>query len=86
MPRDACIRTTPEDRLGEEKWSVETDLLALLVEVSSVTASGRQIKKPLEIPRPKRAATPRPTSAEDVDKSFKRGIAVLASTAKGVNR
>lgn len=36
----------------ESPWRVETELLAQLVEVMSVLASERRLKKPLEVPRP----------------------------------
>lgn len=64
------------------------DLLALLIEVTSVPASGRQLKKPVQIKRPKdtTAKPERPATTEEVDASFKRGIGVLAASAKGVTR
>jgi hypothetical protein len=75
-----------EERMSEG-WSVTDDLLALLIEVSSVTASGRQLKKPLEVPRPKKSqpAPPKaPAGTSERDVAFKRGINLLASTSKGV--
>lgn len=87
MPRDACLRTTPQSRLGEE-WSVEADLLALSIEVASITASGRQLRKPITLPRPGDKSKPQaPQSpAGRTDDAFKRGISVLAASAKGVAR
>lgn len=62
------------------------DLLALLVEVTSVPASGRQLKKPIEVPRPK-TDKPKPVEGRNAqDKAFKTGIAVLAATTKAVKR
>lgn len=62
-----------------------TDLLATAIEVISVGASGRQLRQPIKIPRPKpNKSTARTTSPEERDRAFKRGIGVLASTARGV--
>ena len=62
------------------------DLLALLVEVSSVTASGRQLKKPIEVPRPKAPAPKAPavTGKSERDVAFKKAVNVLASTSRAV--
>lgn len=47
------MRTTPEKRLGAtEEWTGEMQLLALLIEVTSIGTAGKQIKKPIDIPRP----------------------------------
>lgn len=67
-----------------EGWTVTDDLLALMVEVSSVTASGRQLKKPIEVPRPKRNKAPRHHAQTQQDAAFKKGIGVLAATTKRV--
>jgi hypothetical protein len=79
-----------DERLGEG-WTVTDDLLALLIEVSSVTASGRQLKKPIEVPRPdvskpaKAAASAPAGGRVDVkDAAFKKGIAVLSASSKSV--
>ncbi len=88
MPKDACIRSTPEDRLGEKGWSIEHDLLALLVEVTSVPAAGMQLKKPITLKRPEKgdqSSRPEASGPSDTDAAFKRGIAVLAGSAKAVN-
>lgn len=70
--------------MGEE-WSVEANLLALAIEVFSVQAAGRQLRKPIQVPRPK-PATKGPQGREAKDAAYKRGVAVLASTARGVAR
>lgn len=63
------------------------DLLSLLIEVTSVTASGRQLKKPLTLPRPQGHKGPqRPATRDETDAAYKRGVAVLASTSKRVSR
>jgi hypothetical protein len=87
MPRDACIRTTADDRLREE-WPVTADLLALLVEVTSIGVAGQQLKQPLTLPRPKAgdaAAAPREPGQGDRDAAFKKGVSVLAATSKAVS-
>lgn len=87
MPKGSCLRTTMEERM-QEGWSVTDDLLALLIEVSSVTASGRQLRKPIEVPRPKKPQpqAARPAGQSERDVAFKRGVNVLASTSKGVRK
>lgn len=69
------------------------DLLALLIEVSSVTASGKQLRKPLEIPRPKAPEQRQPEQPQQQqapvnaqDAAFKKGIGVLASSSRAVKR
>lgn len=64
------------------------DLLALLIEVSSVGASGRQLKKPLTVPRPKdtKPRTERPATVDETDAAFKKGIGVLAATSRQVGK
>ena len=53
LPKDACWRTTPEDRLApSEVWTGEMQLLALLIEVVSIKVAGKGLKKPIDIPRP----------------------------------
>lgn len=69
-----------------EGWTVTDDLLALLIEVSSVTASGRQIKKPIQVPRPKKPEAPAPAGATERDVAFKKGVNMLASTSRAVKR
>lgn len=89
MPRGSCTRTAIEDRLGEE-WTVTDDLLALLVEVTSVSASDRKLRKPITLPRPgdekkkRQQQQQRPADAQDA--AFKKGVAVLAATTKAVGR
>jgi hypothetical protein len=51
LPAESLLRTTPEQR-SQEKWTVETELLAQLVEETSVVSSGHKRKKPLKVPRP----------------------------------
>lgn len=56
LPDDALIRTSPElrRRLREARqWTNDTELLAQAVELLSVIASEYQIKKPVDVPRPR---------------------------------
>lgn len=52
------LRTLPAEarlsrRSGDEfVWSIQTELLAQLVEVTSVSTAGRRLRKPIEIQRP----------------------------------
>lgn len=61
---------------------MQTELMALAVEVASVTASGKQIKKPIQIPRPKHVK--RRSRGQTADGAqpdpYKQGVAVLAAT------
>lgn len=83
LPPDALLRTAPEDRV-RDRWGVETELLAQLVEVVSVVAAERKIKDTVKVPRPPhlrkkpKAATPQEATA--------RGIAVLRATSKSPTR
>lgn len=63
------------------------DLLALLVEVVSVSAANRQLKKPIDLPRPKAERKPiSERTPEEHDQAMKKGIGVLRGTAKKVHR
>lgn len=48
------FRTPTQKRLAhpDEEWSRTDHLLALLTEVVSVRVAGKQLKKPVDIPRP----------------------------------
>lgn len=66
---------------------MSNDLLALLIEVSSVTASNHQMKKPLNLPRPKvEQETPKAPTPEQSNAAMRKGIGVLAATSKRVTR
>jgi hypothetical protein len=59
------------------------ELLALLIEVTSVTAAGKNLRKPVEVPRPHGRNKPQQQrAAADTDAAYKRGISVLANTAR----
>lgn len=85
LPKDACIRTTAEQRTREE-WTVELELLTQLIEVTSISAAGMQLRQPITIPRPehiRRQNKARESGVDVMDNPYKQGIAVLAATAKG---
>lgn len=68
---------------------MEHELLALNVEVASISASGQQLKKPIKVPRPKhvrRKSGPRHPDDVAGNDPYKRGVAVLAATRRGVVR
>lgn len=87
------MRTTHEQRFGED-WTVEQELMALLIEVTSVAAAGRQLRKPIDIPRPtkRRRGRVHPDhahvggSAPGHDRSYGHAVAVLAGSARAVSR
>jgi hypothetical protein len=85
MPKGSCLRSTLDERLGED-WTVTDDLLALLVEVSSVAASDRKLKKPITVPRPSdmKKKAPEQQAAGEQDAAFKKGVSVLAATTRAV--
>lgn len=53
LPRDALVRTPAEER-GRDPWTAELELMAQLIEVTSVIAAEHRLKKPHKVPRPKR--------------------------------
>lgn len=40
-------------KANSEYWSADRELLAQLIEVTSIVASDRKLKKPIEVKRPK---------------------------------
>jgi len=64
----------------EETWRTEHELLATLIEVTSVGATERaRLKKPITIPRPK--GDPGPAGPSDA--GMQKAFGVLAATARG---
>lgn len=79
LPRDALVRT-PESERGRDPWTAELELMAQLIEVVSITASGKQLRKPIKVPRPKKdtakaaaSKTKRAASAAD-DNPYRSAI------------
>lgn len=76
----------------QEPWDTATELAAQTLEVLSVVATeGMGLKKPITVPRPKHVRSPapaRPTlpGVPPKDAAFKKGIATLMATSKGVHR
>lgn len=62
LPRDALVRT-PESERGRDPWTAELELMAQLVELTSVLASNHRIKKPVKVPRPKNDKTAKAAAA-----------------------
>ena len=89
MPKGSCTRSTMDERLGEE-WTVTDDLLALLVEVTSVSAADRKLRKPIQVPRPadakKKAAAAKAQPDGARDAAYKKAVGVLAATTRAVGR
>lgn len=61
------------------------ELMALLIEVTSIGVAGKQLKEPVSVPRPKDREAKR-SSVGERDAAFKKGIAVLAATSKAVSQ
>lgn len=57
LPPHALVRTPAGER-GREPWTAYHELLAQVIEITSVTAAGHQIKKPIKVPRPDQKADP----------------------------
>lgn len=55
--------------------------MALLIEVTSVSAAGKQLRKPINVPRPKRRRKA-PTTAAEKQAAFSHGVSVLRGSAK----
>lgn len=51
LPPDALVRLPVDDR-GRDRWTVEVELLAQLIEVVSIGTAERAIREPIRIPRP----------------------------------
>ena len=51
LPAEALVRTPVEER-GRAPWTAELELMAQLIEMTSVLAADRRIKKPVKVPRP----------------------------------
>ena len=63
LPREALVRT-PVDERGRAPWTAELELVAQLIEMTSVLAADRRIKKPVKVPRPNQPTKRRmPTTA-----------------------
>lgn len=78
LPDDAWVRTTPESREQARKdaaWPIATELTALILEVLSVMAAERKIRKPIEIPRPDWL---RPSTGEGIT----RAVNILKANAR----
>lgn len=59
LPPHSLVRTPREDR-GRQPWDAYMELLAQIVEVTSVGVAGMRLKKPIKVPRPKRHRRRRP--------------------------
>lgn len=63
LPRDALVRT-PESERGIDPWTAELELLAQLIEVTSIGVAEMKLQKPITVPRPQQ---PEPGDAEHLD-------------------
>lgn len=79
---ESLVRTTPElrRRLREMRlWTNDTELLAQILEMTSVMASRMQLRKPVDVPRPEWM---RPSGSAGIA----HAMSVLTSTARRVRR
>lgn len=80
LPDDALVRTTPEirKRLAAAKdWTMDTELLAQLIEEVSILAADFRRKKPREVDRPDSARGLVPGASP-----YSSAIARMAATAR----
>lgn len=56
LPPTALSRTPAERRGVDEPWTAVHELLAQLIEVTSIPAAEMRLNKPIEVPRPGRPA------------------------------
>jgi hypothetical protein len=90
LPRDALVRT-PESERGRDPWTAELELMAQLVEITSIAAAEMKLKKPIQVPRPhlEQAAQDtarqagRQVAAVDAPNPFRGAMAVMAGAAGG---
>lgn len=61
------------------------ELLALLIELTSVGIAGKQLKKTVEVPRPDKPSSTLGRQRSATDAAFKKGIGVLAATSRAVS-
>lgn len=70
------VRTKPEDR-SLDRWTLNTELLAQLIEEVSVLAADMRRKKPRKVPRPAHLTG-------DGSSGVKRVVSVLKATQRSV--
>lgn len=73
------MQTAEVDRV-KDRWDLKTELIAQLLEVTSVGIAERKLKKPLEVPRPEHLSRKR--KGKNTDGGVKGAIGLLAATAR----
>jgi hypothetical protein len=76
LPRDALVRT-PESERGVDAWTAELELLAQLIEVTSIGVAEMKLHQPITVPRPT------PPGEDDTEALPAEGAANPYSTAIG---
>lgn len=91
LPPTALSRTPPERRGVDEPWTAVHELLAQLIEVTSIPAAERRLNEPITVPRPGRPTPPAAaepgtevTRAADQAGSneFRRAVAAMGAAPK----
>lgn len=62
LPPSALVRT-PEAERGRDPWTAELELMAQLVEITSIGIAQMKLRKPIKVPRPARDKTARAAAA-----------------------
>lgn len=79
MPGDARTRTTPAERA--QPWTTHDELLAQLIEIVSIGVADRVLRKPVQVPRPRKPAAERRRAGEP-----NPALTVLRNTARLAGR
>ncbi|MFJ8043790.1 hypothetical protein ACIRBX_25140 [Kitasatospora sp. NPDC096147] len=78
LPAEALLRRD-EAEVGSDRWGLTQELLAQVVELVSVMASERRLRKPIELPRPGYLCAAQSPSG---DGEMARAVSVLRSSSR----
>ncbi|WP_327074441.1 hypothetical protein OG196_31875 [Kitasatospora purpeofusca] len=83
LPAEALLRRDAAE-IGADRWGLTQELLAQAVELISVMAADRRLRKPVELPRPAhlRAGVPHRDDADGMASA----VAVLRRTTRKAPR
>jgi hypothetical protein len=77
LPPESAVQAELRGRPWYDEWTIERELLAQLVELASVAATEKhRLKKPVEVPRPKRTGKDKAVSTLSPGDAARRLMAV----------
>lgn len=86
LPREALVRTPVAER-GRDPWTAELELMAQLLEVTSIGIAQMKLRKPIKVPRPKKdgarataARAARPTVVGTKDNPYRAAMRTFGAT------